>query len=41
MAHPPYSTKAEGGLYSQGEKRLSGLRQGTTALASQVDLKEH
>lgn len=41
MAHPPYSAKAEGALCRQGEKRLSGLRQGTTALASHVDLKEH
>ena len=41
MAHPPYSTNAEGTLYSQGEKKLSGLRKGSIALASHADLKEH
>lgn len=41
MAHPLYSTNAESTLYSQSEKKLSGLREGSIALVSQTDLKEH
>lgn len=40
MVHPPYSTNAEGTLNGQGEKKLSGLKEGSTALASHADLKD-
>lgn len=41
MPHPPYSTNAESTLYGQGEEKLSGLREGSTVLASYADIKEH
>lgn len=41
MPHHPYSIDAEGTLYGQGEEKLSGLRKGSTVLASYADIKEH
>lgn len=41
MPHPSYSTDAEDTLYGQGEEKHSGLREGSTVLASYADFKEH